>query len=142
MNITKQHPEFIFVHKQARLLFQIKLNITAMAKRSVLLLLVSIAVVSCSNCEGDTCSDTVNVPLITKLSAPLEAKLDISKLTDQLKDLISQEVTKNVADAIKHLVDDAVDKRLQIAENTLETRNNATILARLSGKILNSFPLH
>ena len=45
MNITKQHPEFIFVHKQARLLFQIKLNITAMAKRSVLLLLVSIAVV-------------------------------------------------------------------------------------------------
>ena len=82
------------------------------------------------------------MPLITKLSAPLEAKLDISKLTDQLKDLISQEVTKNVADAIKHLVDDAVDKRLQIAENTLETRNNATILARLSGKILNSFPLH
>lgn len=49
-----------------------------------------------SNCK---CESTIDIPLITKLDAPLKAELDITALTKQLKSLISEEIKRYVGNA-------------------------------------------
>lgn len=49
-----------------------------------------------NSCENDNCKATIDIPLITKLNAPVKAELDISGLTTQLKELTQNEVKNAV----------------------------------------------
>ncbi|CAC5421386.1 unnamed protein product [Mytilus coruscus] len=80
-----------------------------------------------NSCENDNCKAAIDLPLITKLNAPLKAELDISGFTSQLKELIGNEVKKAVSVAMKDLAENIVDKRTQSALENLQTYNNRTI---------------
>ncbi|VDI21440.1 Hypothetical predicted protein [Mytilus galloprovincialis] len=79
------------------------------------------------SCENDNCKSAIDLPLITKLNAPLKAELDISSLTSQLKELIGNEVKKAVSVAMKDLAETIVDKRAESVLENLQTFNNRTI---------------
>ncbi|CAG2244885.1 unnamed protein product [Mytilus edulis] len=76
--------------------------------------------------QNDNCKAAIDIPLITKVNAPLKAELDISGLTTQLKELIQNEVEKAVSVAMKDLAENFVDKRIQSALEILQTNNNRT----------------
>ncbi|XP_052076028.1 uncharacterized protein LOC127714106 [Mytilus californianus] len=80
-----------------------------------------------NSCENDNCKAAIDIPLITKLNAPLKAELDISGLTTQLKELIAHEVKHAVSVAMTDLVEDIVDKRVKAAQESLQTAYNHTI---------------
>ncbi|XP_076071307.1 uncharacterized protein LOC143042745 isoform X4 [Mytilus galloprovincialis] len=80
-----------------------------------------------NSCENDNCTSTIDIPLITHLNAPLKAELDISILTEQLKELIGHEVKQAVSTAMKDIVENIVDKRARSAVENLQTFNNLTI---------------
>ncbi|CAC5421365.1 unnamed protein product [Mytilus coruscus] len=80
-----------------------------------------------SSCENDNCTAAIDIPLITKLNAPLKAELDISVLTIQLKDLIVNEVKQAVSVAMKNIAENIVDKRAQSAVETLQIYYKLTI---------------
>ncbi|OPL32817.1 hypothetical protein AM593_04753, partial [Mytilus galloprovincialis] len=79
------------------------------------------------SCDNENCKSAIDIPLVTKLNAPLKAELDISILTEQLKELIGNEVQHAVSVAMKDLAENIVDKRNQIALENLQTYNNLTI---------------
>lgn len=84
-----------------------------------------------NNCDGDACVNTIDIPLVTKLNAPLKAEFDISTLNTQLKTLIEQEVKREVKRAVSST------QELQLAEQKLESKLSGTItsaLQRLQGK--------
>lgn len=68
-----------------------------------------------NNCDGDGCVNTIDIPLVTKLNAPLMAELDISTLNTQLKTLIDQEVKREV----KRAVNSTVTQEIQNLESKL-----------------------
>ncbi|XP_071127674.1 heavy metal-binding protein HIP-like [Mytilus edulis] len=85
-------------------------------------------------CESGNCSNAIDVPLISKLNAPLKAELDISTLTAQLKELIKQEVQASVSKTVKDLIRKEVKlattnivKRVNNAVDYLHTSNNVTM---------------
>ncbi|XP_076071314.1 uncharacterized protein LOC143042746 [Mytilus galloprovincialis] len=80
-----------------------------------------------NSCENDNCTSTINLPLITHLNAPLKAELDISILTEQLKELIGHEVKQAVSTAMQDIVENIVDKRARSAVENLQRFNNLTI---------------
>ncbi|CAC5421362.1 unnamed protein product [Mytilus coruscus] len=80
-----------------------------------------------NSCKNDNCTAAIDIPLVTKLNAPLKAELDISVLTIQLKELIVNEVEQAVSIAMKNLAENIVDKRTQSALENLQTFNNLTI---------------
>jgi hypothetical protein len=80
-----------------------------------------------NNCDGDACVNTIDIPLVTKLNAPLKAELDISTLNTQLKTLIEQEVKREV----KRAVSNTVTQELQLAERKLESKLSGTITSAL-----------
>jgi hypothetical protein len=80
-----------------------------------------------NNCDGDACVNTIDIPLVTKLNAPLKAELDISTLNTQLKTLIEQEVKREV----KRAVSSTVTQELQLAERKLESKLSGTITSAL-----------
>ncbi|CAC5422845.1 C1QL [Mytilus coruscus] len=87
-----------------------------------------------NSCENDTCSNAIDVPLISKLNAPLKAELDISILTAQLKELIGHKVEASVSKAVKDLIRQEVKlattniaKRVNNAVDYLHTSNNITM---------------
>ncbi|CAC5421380.1 COL10A [Mytilus coruscus] len=80
-----------------------------------------------NSCENDTCTAAIDIPLITKLNAPLKAELDISVLTIQLKELIVNEVKQAVSVAMKDLTENIVDKRAKSALENLQADNNLTL---------------
>lgn len=80
-----------------------------------------------NSCENESCKSAIDLPLITKLNAPLKAELDISGLTTQLKELIRNEVKQAVSAAMKDLAETIVDQRAQSAVENLQTYNNRTI---------------
>lgn len=80
----------------------------------------------------------IDIPLISKLNAPLKAELDISILTTQLKELIANEVKQAVSEAMKDLAQNIVDNKTQSAVENLQTSNNLTIstlLKEIEGKM-------
>ena len=91
------------------------------------------------DCTGDNCNNTVDIPLIDKLNAPLKAELDISKLNKQLKELISQEVKQSVVNAVNELVNNSVENILKTAEERLKTENNNTLTAMIRGNSILKF---
>ncbi|VDI17338.1 Hypothetical predicted protein [Mytilus galloprovincialis] len=80
-----------------------------------------------SSCENENCSYAIEFPLISKLNAPLQAELDISVLTEKLKELIKQEVQASVSKANEEFVGNIVDKRVETAVDNLKALNNITI---------------
>lgn len=91
-----------------------------------------------SSCENENCSYAIEFPLISKLNAPHQAELDISVLTEKLKELIKQEVQASVSKANEEFVGNIVDKRVETAVDNLKTLNNITIATykeELKGKI-------
>ncbi|CAG2190465.1 unnamed protein product [Mytilus edulis] len=84
-------------------------------------------IVLVNSCENDNCTSAIDIPLITHLNAPLKAELDISILTEQLKELIGHEVKQAVSTAMKDIVEKLVDKRARSAVENLQTFNNLTI---------------
>ncbi|XP_076071311.1 uncharacterized protein LOC143042745 isoform X7 [Mytilus galloprovincialis] len=79
------------------------------------------------SCDNENCKSAIDISLVTKLNAPLKAELDISILTEQLKEQIGNEVQHAVSVAMKDLAENIVDKRNQIALENLQTYNNLTI---------------
>lgn len=82
-----------------------------------------------TSCENDNCSNAIDVPLISKLNAPLKAELDISILTAQLKELIKHEVQVSVSKANKDLVENIMDTNVKTAVDELKTYSNITMAA-------------
>ncbi|XP_063408829.1 uncharacterized protein LOC134692308 [Mytilus trossulus] len=79
----------------------------------------------CANaCGPENCETTIDIPLITKLNAPLKAELDITSLTSQLKELIGKEVKQAVFNAVNDLVENITDMRFQIAVDRLQNSSN------------------
>ncbi|CAC5421371.1 unnamed protein product [Mytilus coruscus] len=106
---------FMVLHECAIFIFIISLNKNVIA----------------NSCENDNCKTAIDLPLITKLNAPLKAELDISGLTTQLKELIENEVKQAVSVAMKDLAENIVDKRTQSALENSQTYNNRTITSFL-----------
>ncbi|CAC5373778.1 Fibrinogen-like protein A,Ryncolin-4,Angiopoietin-related protein 7,Angiopoietin-related protein 1,Ficolin-3,Ficolin-1-B,Ficolin-2,Ryncolin-1,Tenascin-R,Fibrinogen-like protein 1,Tenascin-X,Fibrinogen C domain-containing protein 1-A,Tenascin-N,Ryncolin-3,Fibrinogen C domain-containing protein 1,Ryncolin-2,Techylectin-5B,Angiopoietin-related protein 2,Microfibril-associated glycoprotein 4,Ficolin-1-A,Ficolin-1,Fibrinogen C domain-containing protein 1-B,Angiopoietin-4 [Mytilus coruscus] len=71
------------------------------------------------SCENDNCSASIDIPLISKLNAPLKAELDITSLTKQLKELIQKEVKVAVSIEMKDLLENILDKKMQTAVDSL-----------------------
>ncbi|CAC5400068.1 unnamed protein product [Mytilus coruscus] len=81
----------------------------------------------------------MDIPLVTKLNAPLKAELDISIITEQLKELIAHEVKQAVSVAMKDLAENIVNcvlklpwttyKRITILQFQLFNRNCSVILS-------------
>lgn len=92
-----------------------------------LIIVFSVRKCTGNNCDGDACVNTIDIPLVTKLSAPLKAELDISTLNTQLKTLIEQEVKREV----KRAVTSTVTQELQLAEQKLESKLPGTITSAL-----------
>lgn len=99
-----------------------------------------------NSCENENCSNAVDIPLISKLNAPLKAELDISILTAQLKELIGHKVEASVSKIVKDLIRQEVKlttanivKRVNNAVDYLHTSNNVTMstyMQELKGKII------
>ncbi|XP_071126642.1 hepatic lectin-like isoform X2 [Mytilus edulis] len=84
----------------------------------------------CSNtCGHDNCETAIDIPLITKLNAPLKAELDISSLTLQLKELVAKHVNQSVSKAVNDFVENILDKTVQTAVDILQTSNDNTLSA-------------
>ncbi|XP_076072026.1 uncharacterized protein LOC143043729 [Mytilus galloprovincialis] len=82
----------------------------------------------CANvCGHDNCETAIDIPLITKLNAPLKAELDITSLTVQLKDLIGKEVKQVVSTSVNNLLENILDKTVQTSVNRLQTSNSVAM---------------
>ncbi|OPL21579.1 hypothetical protein AM593_03697, partial [Mytilus galloprovincialis] len=82
----------------------------------------------CSNaCGHDNCETAIDIPLITKLNAPLKAELDITSLTIQLKELIEKHVNQSVSKVVNDLVENILDKTEQTAVDRLQTSNSVAM---------------
>lgn len=105
---------------------------------AIVLLTLSIIANVCANaCGHDNCETTIDIPLITKLNAPLKAELDITSLTSQLKELIGKEVKQAVSNAVNDLVENITDMRFQIAVDRLQNSSNiamSTFRTEIEGK--------
>ena len=71
--------------------------------------------------------DAFDVPLLTKLDAPLKATLDISELNKQLAILIDKKVNAGVKKALENLVQETIEKRFQVSKNEIATWCNNTL---------------
>ncbi|XP_063416435.1 fibrinogen-like protein 1 [Mytilus trossulus] len=86
------------------------------------LIIISILLTGYSSddsCENDNCSSSIDIPLVSKLNAPLKAELDISSLTKQLRAVIQKEVKVVVSKEMKNLVENILEKRIQTALDNL-----------------------
>ncbi|CAC5381890.1 unnamed protein product [Mytilus coruscus] len=91
------------------------------------------------SCENGNCSVSIDIPLISKLNAPLKAELDITSLTEQLKELIQKEVKVAVSVEMKDLVENILDKRMQTALDSFEKSYNLTIstfIQKIEGNLM------
>ncbi|VDI57013.1 Hypothetical predicted protein [Mytilus galloprovincialis] len=95
---------------------------------AIVLFTLSIIENVCSNtCGHDNCETAIDIPLITKLNAPLKAELDITSLTIQLKELIEKHVNQSVSKAVNDLVENILDKTVQTAVNRVQTSNSVAM---------------
>ncbi|CAC5422869.1 unnamed protein product [Mytilus coruscus] len=74
-------------------------------------------------CGHDNCVTARDIPLLSKLNAPLKAELDISSLTSQLKDVIRIEVKT----AMNDVVENTLDQTAHTAVDRLQTSNAIAI---------------
>lgn len=113
-------------------------NFKMLQVSAIVLLTLSIIANVCANpCGHDNCETTIDIPLITKLNAPLKAELDITSLTSQLKELIGKEVKQAVSIAVNDLVENITDMRFQIAVDKLQNSSNiamSTFRTEIEGK--------
>lgn len=69
----------------------------------------------------------MDIPLLSKLSAPLKAELDISEFTNQIMKLFNKEM-----DSLKQDMRKAIDQGLKQAEIGLAVTNNASVLKTIT----------
>lgn len=82
---------------------------------------------SADSCENDNCSSSIDIPLISKLNAPLKAELDITSLTKQLRELIRMVVKEAVSKETNDLVENVLDNRMQTALDSYGKSYNLTL---------------
>lgn len=68
--------------------------------------------------KGNT-NHSVEIPLVSKLNAPLKAEMDISELTSQLKNIIEVKIKERVQSAITESVSDLISERFQKVQKFL-----------------------
>lgn len=77
--------------------------------------------------------DALDIPLLSKLDAPLKATLDITDLNKQLISMID----KKVNDGVKRSFENIIERRLKLVQNELTAWNNnilGTVQNSLAGK--------
>lgn len=71
--------------------------------------------------------DTVDIPLVSNLDAPLKATLDITDLNKQLRNLVEKKVKAGVEEALTILVKGTIDKRFNKAKDEITSWNNGQL---------------
>lgn len=86
-------------------------------------LTIQITKVACldANCQGENCTENIEVPMMDRMKAPLTADFDITELTKQLRKLVKVEVQQSVKRAVKAEMENIVKNNIQEAENKLST---------------------
>ncbi|CAC5383684.1 Fibrinogen-like protein 1,Fibrinogen-like protein A,Angiopoietin-4,Angiopoietin-related protein 6,Techylectin-5B,Angiopoietin-related protein 7,Ficolin-1-A,Angiopoietin-related protein 1,Ficolin-1-B,Ficolin-2,Ficolin-3,Ficolin-1,Fibrinogen C domain-containing protein 1 [Mytilus coruscus] len=82
---------------------------------------------SADSFENDNCSSSIDIPLISKLNAPLKAELDITSLTKELWELIRMVVKEAVSKEMNDLVENVLDNRMQTAMDSFGKSFNLTL---------------
>ncbi|CAG2214821.1 unnamed protein product [Mytilus edulis] len=95
----------------------------------ILMLLYISITCSTTSCDEGNCKRSVDIPLITKLDAPLKAELDITSLTDQLTALVKREVSKRLEDIIDRVRNDTLVNVQQIMQQQLEADRKVALTA-------------
>lgn len=80
--------------------------------------------IECAHSDGE-----VEIPLVSNLDAPLKATLDISKLTRQLRAVISKEIKEEMKSAMSGLVQEMVFNSTLQAQERLLLENSKIIRA-------------
>lgn len=62
-----------------------------------------ISCVDTDSCKGDTCRESLAIPLLDNLKAPLVANLDITQFNKQLQGYINEQIKHGVDEAKKEI---------------------------------------
>ncbi|VDI09124.1 Hypothetical predicted protein [Mytilus galloprovincialis] len=88
-----------------------------------MLLTVRIPSSLASECNGDSCRDVITMPLLDDMKATLKADLDVTNMNNHLKAYIEQQIQKGVKTAMKDIMGQLIDNKLEVV--------NATIVATI-----------
>lgn len=91
------------------------------------ILLVIQDLIMCQNRFDIDDTEDLDIPLLSKLDAPLKATLDISELNKQLTALIDKKVNAGVKKALENLVHKTIEKRIQVSQGEIVAWNNNTL---------------
>ncbi|CAC5375487.1 unnamed protein product [Mytilus coruscus] len=91
------------------------------------LLMVGVLPSVADECSGHSCRNVISMPLMDDMKATLKADLDVTNMNNHLKAYIEQEIRKGVETAMKDVMRQLIDNKLQEANTTIE----ATILEEL-----------
>ena len=81
--------------------------------------------------------DALDIPLLSKLDAPLKATLDITDLNKQLISMIDKKVNDGVKRSFENIIEKTIERRLKLVQNELTAWNNnilGTVQNSLAGK--------
>ncbi|CAG2232275.1 unnamed protein product [Mytilus edulis] len=73
-----------------------------------------------NECSGDSCKNVISMPLMDDMKATLKADLDVTNMNNHLKAYIEQEIQKGVETAMKDVMRQLIDNKLEQANATIE----------------------
>ncbi|VDH98203.1 Hypothetical predicted protein [Mytilus galloprovincialis] len=84
------------------------------------LLMVGVLPSVAYECSGDSCRNVISMPLMDDMKATLKADLDVTNMNNHLKAYIEQQIQKGVETAMKDVMRQLIDNKLEQTNATIE----------------------